>query len=246
MDGVLIEHGAALVGAASFLQRLEERARSLLVVTNNSLYTPLEAAERLGVAGLPVAADQIFTSALASAAYVARVSPGARVLAIGREAVTGALRDVGCTLVDRDAEVVLVGETWDYSFEEFARAIQSIERGALFVATNPEPTGPSREGSLPGVGAMCALIERATGVAPYVVGKPNPLMVREALSRLDASPGSAVFVGDRVETDIGAAKAAGLATVLVQARPTERDEAPSSEGIADLVVSSLEELLGVL
>jgi len=118
----------------------------------------------------------------------------------------------------------VLGETRTYSFESITRAIRLVEGGARFIATNPDPTGPTLEGIVPGTGSVAALIERATGVAPYFVGKPNPLMMREAMNSLGAHSESTVMVGDRMDTDIVAGIEAGLQTILVLSGVTSRSQ----------------------
>jgi NagD protein len=143
----------------------------------------------------------------------------------------------------RDPDYVVLGETRTYSFESITSAIQLIERGARFIATNPDPTGPSLEGSLPATGSVAALITKATGVDPYFVGKPNPLMMRSALNRIDAHSETTVMVGDRMDTDVVSGLEAGLRTILVltgSTRPADIDRFPYrptqvSDSIADLV-----------
>ncbi|MGC8510595.1 MAG: HAD-IIA family hydrolase [Acidimicrobiales bacterium] len=243
MDGVLIHDERAVPGASEFIDRLRERGRPLLVVTNNSLYEPKEISERLSALGLDVLAQEIWTSALATASFVSGQRAAARVFAIGRRAMHVALADAGCVRDDQAPDFVVLGETQEYSFDDFARAIQLIEGGAIFVSTNPEPTGPSPRGSLPGCGAMAALVERATGVAPYVVGKPNPFMIREALSRLGAEPRHSVLVGDRVETDVLVGAAAGVTTVMVLSGVGTLDQARRAPVRPDLVVGSVSDLL---
>ena len=246
MDGVLIHDERAVHGAREFIDRLRERERPLLVVTNNSLYEPHEISERLGELGLDVDAQEIWTSALATASFVGGQRAESRVFTIGRRAMHVALSDAGCVRDDQDPDFVVLGETQEYSFDDFTRAIQLIEAGAIFVSTNPEPTGPSPRGSLPGCGAMAALIERATGVAPYVVGKPNPFMIRGALSRMGAEPRRSVLVGDRVETDVLVGAAAGVTTVMVLSGVGTLDQVHRSPVRPDLVVDSVADLIEVL
>ncbi len=165
--------------------------------------------------GLEVDEKQLWTSALATAQFVHTQRPEGRAFVIGETSLHVALHDVGYHEDSQNPDYVVLGETQDYSFDDFATATRLIEAGSHFVATNPEPTGPSPDGSLPGCGAMAALIERATGVVPYFVGKPNSVMIREALRILEAHSTTTVMIGDRVETDIRAGTEAGLETILV-------------------------------
>ena len=215
MDGVLVHEGSALPGAAEFLQRLVEKKRRFLVLTNNSIFTPRDLAARLSRSGLDVPEESIWTSALATADFLAGQLPGGSAFVIGEAGLTTALHEAGYTLTDTDPDYVVLGETRTYSFESITRAIRLIGNGARFIATNPDVTGPSPEGPLPATGSVAAMITRATGADPYFVGKPNPMMFRSAMNRINAHSESTTMVGDRMDTDVVAGIEAGLETVLV-------------------------------
>jgi NagD protein len=215
LDGVLIRDDRAIEGAREFLERLTASGRPHLILTNNSMFTPGQLRERLDAMGLCVDESKLWTSALATARFLASQRPEGRAFVIGERSLHEALSDVGYALDDREPDYVVLGETQVYAFDEITTAIRLVERGARLVATNPEPTGPSPAGPLPACGAVAALVERATKVAPYFVGKPNPLMISEAMAALDARPGSTALVGDRMETDVAAGVGAGLETILV-------------------------------
>ena len=215
MDGVLVREEHALPGAADFLQRLIDTERRFLVLTNNSIYTPRDLAARLARTGLDVPESAIWTSALATAAFLDDQLPGGSAYVIGEAGLTTALHGVGYTLTDTDPDFVVLGETRTYSFEAITKAIRLIGGGARFIATNPDVTGPSAEGPLPATGSVAAMITKATGRDPYFVGKPNPMMFRSALNRIEAHSESTVMVGDRMDTDVVAGIEAGLETILV-------------------------------
>jgi NagD protein len=215
MDGVLVREEHALPGAADFLARLVEKDRRFLVLTNNSIFTPRDLSARLVKSGLHIAEESIWTSALATATFLADQLPHGSAYVIGEAGVTTALHEVGYTLTDRDPDFVVLGETRTYSFEAITRAIRLIEKGARFIATNPDVTGPSEDGPLPATGSVAAMITKATGRDPYFVGKPNPMMLRSALNKIEAHSESTVMVGDRMDTDIVAGIEAGLETILV-------------------------------
>ena len=224
MDGVLVHEGYALPGAAEFLQRLVELRRRFLVLTNNSIFTPRDLSARLARSGLQVPEEAIWTSALATADFLAGQLPGGSAYVIGEAGLTTALHEAGYTLTDTAPDYVVLGETRTYSFEAITRAIRLIERGARFIATNPDVTGPSPEGSLPATGSVAALITQATGIRPYFVGKPNPLMMRSALNSIDAHSESTVMVGDRMDTDVISGIEAGLRTILVLTGSTRAEQ----------------------
>lgn len=215
MDGVLINDRAMVEGADRFLRRLRETGRSFLVLTNNSLFTPSQIRDNLRSVGIEVEREQLWTSALATARFVYSQRPRGSAYVIGEASVHEALSELGYRENAVDPDYVIMGETWRYSFEELTTAIRLIDAGSAFVATNPEPTGITPFGLLPGCGALCALVQSATGVAPYYVGKPNPVMIRDALNMLNAHSKSTVMIGDRMDTDILAGTEAGTETILV-------------------------------
>jgi NagD protein len=243
MDGVLVHEEQAIPGADRFLARLREREIPFLVLTNNSIYTRRDLAARLRVSGLEVAEAAIWTSALATARFLHDQRPGGSAFAIGEAGLTTALHAAGYTLTERSPDYVVLGETRTYSFEGITRAIRLIRGGARFIATNPDATGPTREGPLPATGSVAALISRATGVAPYFVGKPNPLMMRSALNALDAHSETAAMVGDRMDTDVVAALESGLEAILVLSGSTTREEADRFPYRATRIVDSVADLL---
>jgi NagD protein len=243
MDGVLVHEEQAIPGADMFLTRLRESGTPFLVLTNNSIYTRRDLAARLLASGLTVPEESIWTSALATARFLEDQRPGGSAFVIGEAGLTTALHSAGYTLTEREPDYVVLGETRTYSFEQITRAIRLIEAGARFIATNPDVTGPSPDGPLPATGSVAALISRATGVAPYFVGKPNPLMMRSALNALDAHSESTAMVGDRMDTDVVSGLEAGLETILVLTGVTTRAEAERHPFRASRVVDSIADLV---
>lgn len=224
MDGVLVREEHALPGAAEFLAALVDRGRPFLVLTNNSIFTPRDLSARLAQSGLVVPEKSIWTSALATASFLDDQKPGGSAYVIGEAGLTTALHEVGYTLTERSPDFVVLGETRTYSFEAITKAIRLILDGARFIATNPDVSGPSAEGPLPATGSVAALITTATGHRPYFVGKPNPMMFRSALNRIEAHSESTVMIGDRMDTDIVAGIEAGLDTILVLSGSTRRED----------------------
>ena len=243
MDGVLVRQEDAIPGADRFIARLRELEIPFLVLTNNSIYTRRDLAARLALSGFDVPEDAIWTSALATASFLEGQRPGGTAFVIGEAGLTTALHQAGYTLTERDPDYVVLGETRTYSFERITQAIRLVADGARFIATNPDPTGPAPDGPLPATGSVAALISRATGVEPYFVGKPNPLMMRSALNAIGAHSESTAMVGDRMDTDVVSGLEAGMHTVLVLTGLTTREVAerypyrPSRivDSIADLV-----------
>ena len=243
MDGVLVREDHAIPGADRFLARLREKGLPFLVLTNNSIYTPRDLSARLRATGLDLPEQAIWTSALATARFLDDQRPGGSAFVIGESGLTTALHEVGYTLTDSQPDYVVLGETRTYSFERITRAIRLIEGGARFIATNPDPTGPSPDGPLPATGSVAALISRATGRAPYFVGKPNPLMMRSALNAIDAHSETAAMVGDRMDTDVVSGLEAGMRTFLVLTGSTGQEEIERFPYRPSEVVGSIADLL---
>lgn len=246
MDGVLVHEEDAIPGADLFLARLQERGVPFLLLTNNSIYTPRDLAARLRLSGIDVPEESIWTSALATATFLQDQRPSGSAFAVGEAGLTTALHDVGYTLTERDPDYVVLGETRSYSAERITRAIRLISRGARFIATNPDPIGVTPDGILPATGSVAALISRATGVDPYYVGKPNPLMMRSALNRIDAHSETTVMIGDRMDTDIVAGLEAGLETILVLTGVTSRGEVDRFPYRPSRVVDSVADVLDLI
>jgi NagD protein len=246
MDGVLVHEDRAIPGADRFLARLRELGLPFLVLTNNSIYTRRDLSARLRAGGLEVPEDAIWTSALATARFLEDQRPGGSAFVIGEAGLTTALHSAGYTLTERDPDYVVLGETRTYSFERITQAIRLIADGARFIATNPDPTGPTPDGPLPATGSVAALISRATGVDPYFVGKPNPLMMRSALNAIDAHSESAAMVGDRMDTDVVSGLEAGMHTVLVLTGSTQRAEAERFPYRPSRIVDSIADLIAEL
>ncbi|WP_435298751.1 HAD-IIA family hydrolase [Timonella sp. A28] len=243
MDGVLVHEGHAIPGAPEFIARLREKERPFLILTNNSIFTPRDLRARLAASGIEVPEEAIWTSALATANFCADQIPGGSAYAIGEAGLTTALYEAGYTLTESSPDYVVLGETRTYSFEAITKAVRLINDGARFICTNPDPTGPSVDGPLPATGAVAAMITRATRREPYFVGKPNPMMFRSALNRIDAHSETTAMIGDRMDTDVVAGIEAGLQTFLVMTGSTQPDEVdqypfrPSAikDSIADLI-----------
>lgn len=224
MDGVLVHEERAIPGASDFIGALVRSGRRFLVLTNNSIFTPRDLRARLRAGGIDVPESAIWTSALATAQFLDDQRPGGSAYVVGEAGLTTALHDIGYTMTERDPDYVVLGETRTYSFEAITKAIRLIESGARFIATNPDPSGPSPAGTLPATGSVAALITTATGASPYFIGKPNPLMMRSALNRIDAHSESTVMIGDRMDTDIISGLEAGLRTILVLTGSTRPDQ----------------------
>jgi NagD protein len=224
MDGVLVSGQTIIPGADQFLQRLKARGAEYLVLTNNPMYTPLDLAHRLRTIGLDIPPERIFTSAMATARFLSSQRPRGTAFVIGESGLTEAIHSAGYVITDHEPDYVVLGETASYNLPLITKAIRLVVGGARFIATNPDPSGPSEGGVVPACGALAALIEKASGVSPFFVGKPNPLMMRTALNYLDVHSENTVMVGDRMDTDIIAGVESGMETILVLTGVTRRED----------------------
>ena len=224
MDGVPVSGRTMIPGAGQFIERLQHRSAEFLVLTNNPIYTPRDLAHLLKTSGLDVPAGRIFTSAMATARFIQSQHPNGTAFVIGESGLTEAIHNAGYVITDRDPDYMVLGETHTYNIERITQAIRLVAAGARFIATNPDTSGPAEDGLVPACGAMAALIESASGVSPFFVGKPNPLMMRTALNFLDVHSEDTVMVGDRMDTDIVAGVESGMETILVLTGVTRRED----------------------
>ena len=223
MDGVLVEGTRLIPGANEFIQRLNEGNCKYLILTNNPLFTPGDLSHRLRVSGLEISEARIFTSAMATALFLQKQRPQGKAFVIGESGLTTAIHNIGYIITDIEPDYVVLGETLAYNLELIKKAIRLIVAGARFIATNPDPSGPGEGGLVPACGAMAALIEKASGVSPFFVGKPNPLMMRTALNYLDVHSEETVMIGDRMDTDIVSGVMNGMDTILVLSGVTSQE-----------------------
>ncbi|CCV05894.1 NMP phosphatase [Mesorhizobium metallidurans STM 2683] len=215
MDGVLVRGGQPIAGSVDYVAGLVAKGEPFQIFTNNSRFTPDDHAERLRAVGFAVQPEHIYTSALATARFVELQKHGSSAYVIGDHGLVEALRQAGCRITEFAPEFVVLGDTTSYHYEQIATGAELVAKGARFLATNPDATGPTERGSHPACGAVAALIEKATGRQPYFVGKPNPFMMRNALDRLGVRAVDTIMVGDRMDTDVLAGLESGLKTALV-------------------------------
>ena len=215
MDGVIYHGNRILPGVADFVNWMIDNNKKFVFLTNSPERTPHELSMKLERMGLSVSADHFYTSAMATAAFLSSQSPGCTAYVIGEAALAKALYDHGIYMNDVNPDYVVVGETRTYSFEKIEKAIELVNRGAKLIGTNPDITGPTERGVMPATGSLIAPIEIATEKKAYFVGKPNPLMLRHGLRKLDCHSEEIAFIGDRMDTDIIAGIESNIDTVLV-------------------------------
>ena len=215
MDGVIYHGNLLLPGAREFVNWLEDNGKEYIFLTNSSERSQKELKQKLNRLGLDVGEQHFYTSALATASYLKSDCPGGSAYVIGEAGLVGALYDAGYSMNDVNPDYVVVGETSGYSYDKILKAVRLVRNGAKLIGTNPDVTGPIENGIAPACRALIAPIEMAANRQAYFIGKPNPLMMRHAQKRLNASPEDTVIIGDRMDTDIVAGIESGLDTVLV-------------------------------
>lgn len=223
MDGVIYHGNHLLKGVKEFVNWLQEENKRFLFLTNSSERSPKELEQKLKRLGLEVDESHFYTSALATASFLASQCPGGSAFVIGEAGLINALYDAGFSMNDINPDYVVVGETRSYSYERIERAVFLVQRGAKLIGTNPDLTGPSEKGIVPATRALIAPIEMATGKQAYFVGKPNPLMMRVGLKRLGCKSEDTAIIGDRMDTDIIAGIESEIDTVLVLSGVTNMD-----------------------
>lgn len=215
MDGVIYHGNKILDGVADFVNWMIDNNKKFVFLTNSPEKTPHELSMKLERMGLKVGADHFYTSALATAAFLKSQNPECTAYVIGEAALTKALYDQEIYMNDVNPDYVVVGETRTYNFEKIEKAIELVNKGAKLIGANPDITGPTEKGIMPATGSLIAPIEIATGKKAYFVGKPNPLMLRHGLKKLDCHSEEIAFIGDRMDTDIIAGIESNVDTVLV-------------------------------
>lgn len=224
MDGVIYHGNRLLKGAVEFVEYLEREGKSYLFLTNSAERSPLELSQKLERLGITVQPEHFYTSALATAGFLAAQKPGGSVYVIGEPGLIQALYDAGFTMNNVNPDYVVMGEGRGYCLESLERAVRLVLEGAKLIGTNPDINGPTEQGIVPACGSLVAPVELATGKKAYFVGKPNPLMMRHGLRRLNSLREDTVIVGDRMDTDIVAGVESEIETVLVLSGVTRQED----------------------
>jgi NagD protein len=246
MDGVIYFGNSLIDGAKEFIDKLKKNDNKYLFLTNNSSQTPLDLSKKLSYLGVEVPPKNIFTSAIATASFLNRQKKRGSAYVIGSSGLYNALHDVGYHITEFNPDYVVIGETRSYSYEVIEKACKFILEGARFIGTNPDLTGPTDFGIVPAVGALTAPIELATGVKPYYVGKPNPLMMRSALRKLSSHSENTIMIGDRMDTDIVAGLETGLETILVLTGVTKKKDVKQYPYQPSRICNSIKDIYNLL
>lgn len=246
MDGVLYRGHDLIPGADIFLAELQARRIPFRLLTNNSQRTRRDVAVKLSRLGISVEEEHVFTSAMATARFLAQQKPDGTAFVIGEGGLHTALHANGYSVVDHDPDYVVVGEGRTFNLELVEAAVRMIHAGAKLIATNLDPNCPTASGIRPGCGALVALLETATGVKAFSVGKPSPVMMRAARKEIGLSSDETIMIGDTMETDIVGGVQLGYHTILVLSGGAKRDDVPRYAYRPELVVASLAEYAEML
>lgn len=246
MDGVIYRGHELIPGADRFVRLLRERRIPFCFLTNNSQRTRRDVAAKLDRMGIEVEEEHIFTCAMATARFLAQQKPGGTAFVIGEGGLLTALHSNGYAIVDQEPDYVVVGEGRTFNLELVEAAVRMIEGGAKLIATNLDPNCPTSHGLRPGCGAMVAMLEAATGVKAFSVGKPSPVMMRAARKDLGLTTDETTIIGDTMETDILGGVQLGFHTVLVLSGSTRREDLPHYAYRPEVIVESVAELADVL
>ena len=246
MDGVLYKGSQLIPGADTFIAHLLERDIPFRFLTNNSQRTRRDVVARLERMGIHAREEHVFTCAMATARFLADQKPGGTAFVIGEGGLLTALHQNGFAVVDHDPDYVVVGEGRTFNLELVEAATRMIYAGAKLIATNMDPSCPTDRGIRPGCGALVALLEAATGVKAFSVGKPSPIMMRAARKELGLTTDQTTMIGDTMETDILGGVQLGFRTVLVLTGGTRQEDLERYAYRPDLVVSSLGEFCDML
>jgi NagD protein len=244
MDGVLYRGKQMIPGADTFIQELRRRHLPFRLLTNNSQRTRRDVAAKLARLGIDVEEDHVFTSAMATARFLAQQKPAGTAFVIGEGGLLTALHQNGYAVVDHDPDYVVVGEGRTFNLEQVEAAVRMLLQGAKLIATNLDPNCPTENSLRPGCGAMVAMLETATGIKAFSVGKPSPIMMRAARKELGLTTDETVMIGDTMETDILGGVQLGFHTVLVLSGGTKRDDLPRYAYRPEFIAESLGEFAG--
>ncbi|RMF31342.1 MAG: HAD-IIA family hydrolase [Chloroflexi bacterium] len=247
MDGTLYLGRRLLPGARRFLQVLQQQGKTFLVLTNNSSQDSAAYAEKLARLGLPIAPDRILTSGEATALYLWRHHPGARLFVVGTPALEATFTAYGFALTDQDPDLVVVGFDTTLTYAKLWRLCDFVRAGLPYIATHPDLNCPTETGYMPDIGAIIAFVRASTGREPdRIIGKPHPEMVEAVLVRTGLTPADLCMVGDRLYTDIALGSRAGILTVLVLTGEARLEDLPHTPYRPDLVLPDLDALAHLL
>jgi len=242
MDGVVYAGDSLIPGADVFINRLLKENVPFMFMTNNSQRTQIDAVRKLGRMGIKVGEEHVYTSAMATGKFLASQIPGGTACVLGEGGLLSSLHNNGISLVNTDPDFVVLGEGRNFTLEMVQKAVDMILAGAKFVITNRDPSPKKKGWDNLGIAATSAMIEEATGVKAFVVGKPSPVMMRSARKALGLETAETTIIGDTMGTDIRGGVQMGYKTILVLTGMTRREDLPRFAFKPDLVVESAGEI----
>jgi len=242
MDGVVYGGDIMIPQADKFISNLVKNDIRFMFMTNNSQRTRLEAVRKLAKLGIDVTVDHIYTSAMATGKFLASQIPNGTAYVLGEGGLLTSLHENGITLVDNEPDFVVLGEGRNFTLEMVQRAVDMILAGAKFIATNRDPSPKKKGWNNLGIAATAAMIEEATGIKAFVVGKPGPVMMRSARKALGLETADTTVIGDTMDTDIQGGVQMGYKTILVLSGITKKEELKRYAFKPDLVVNSVDDI----
>ena len=242
MDGVVYGGDIMIPQADKFIGNLVKNNIPFMFMTNNSQRTRLEAVRKLAKLGIDVTVDHIYTSAMATGKFLASQIPNGTAYVLGEGGLLTSLHENGITLVDNDPDFVVLGEGRNFTLEMVQRAVDMILNGAKFIATNRDPSPKKKGWNNLGIAATAAMIEEATGIRAFIVGKPGPVMMRSARKALGLETADTTVIGDTMDTDIQGGVQMGYKTILVLSGITKKEELKRYAFKPDLVVNSVDDI----
>ncbi|WP_323702938.1 TIGR01457 family HAD-type hydrolase [Mammaliicoccus sp. Dog046] len=244
IDGTMYKGTEVIEGAIEFISYLNEQNKDYLFVTNNSSKTPDEVAEKLNNMGFQTSSEHVITSAMATAGYISEIAPGSTVYMIGGSGLRKSLTDAGLIIKDDEhVDYVVVGLDVNISYEKLSVACLAVRNGAKFISTNKDVSIPNERGFLPGNGSLTSVVSVSTGITPIFIGKPETIIMEQAIEKINLSKDECVMIGDLYDTDILAGINSGIDTLHVQTGVTTLDEINKKEVLPTYSVENLFEVI---
>ncbi|MGK9044964.1 TIGR01457 family HAD-type hydrolase [Mammaliicoccus vitulinus] len=244
IDGTMYKGSEIIEGAIEFIEYLNKHHKDYLFVTNNSSKTPAEVAEKLNNMGFNTSSEHVITSAMATAGYISETSPGASVYMVGGSGLNTSLSEAGLVIKeDEHVDYVVMGLDVNISYEKLSVACLAVRNGAKFISTNKDVSIPNERGFLPGNGSLTSVVSVSTGQTPIFIGKPETIIMEQAIEKIGLSKEECVMIGDLYDTDILAGINSGIDTLHVQTGVTSLEEINKKEMLPTYSVKNLFEVI---